>query len=220
MDGLELLRRLRALPGGSELPILALSGFLSRLEESRTDQRRFHRPAGEADRAEPPRRRRFASTCRQQRDARAASSAERRRLLVVDDDPVQLKLARIHFSQLGFEVTAVGGAARRTRRRASRPAGCDSQRRLHAATPTGSSCVSRFAGISSLADVPVVLLSGQYGSTADQDLARRVGANALVLRTPDFGERCSGDRGRARDPSAGARGRAERSARAAGTRGS
>ena len=38
-----------------------------------------------------------------------------------------------------------------------------------------------------LANVPVVLLSGQYGSKADQDLARRVGANALVLRTPDFG---------------------------------
>ena len=57
-----------------------------------------------------------------------------------------------------------------------------------------------------LADVPVVLLSGQYGSTADQDLARRVGANALVLRTPDFGNAAAGDRGRARDSRADARG--------------
>jgi PAS domain S-box-containing protein len=54
-------------------------------------------------------------------------------------------------------------------------------------TPTGSTCVSRFGGDPTLATVPVVLLSGQYGSTADADLARRVGANALVLRTPDFG---------------------------------
>jgi CheY-like chemotaxis protein len=38
MDGLELLRRLRALPSGTELPILALSSFLSRLEEAQTDQ--------------------------------------------------------------------------------------------------------------------------------------------------------------------------------------
>src|SRR6266849_272930 len=37
MDGLELLRRMRALPAGGELPILALSGFLSRLEEAPTD---------------------------------------------------------------------------------------------------------------------------------------------------------------------------------------
>jgi len=36
MDGLELLRHLRAMPGGPELPIVALSGFLSRLEESPT----------------------------------------------------------------------------------------------------------------------------------------------------------------------------------------
>jgi transcriptional regulator with GAF, ATPase, and Fis domain len=34
--------------------------------------------------------------------------------------------------------------------------------------------------------VPVVLLSGLYGSSADQALATRVGASALVLRTPDF----------------------------------
>src|SRR3979409_1596266 len=41
MDGLELLRRLRALPGGTEVPILALSGFLSRLEQAQTDQEGF-----------------------------------------------------------------------------------------------------------------------------------------------------------------------------------
>jgi CheY-like chemotaxis protein len=41
MDGLELLRCLRALPGGTELPILALSGFLSRLEEAQTDEDGF-----------------------------------------------------------------------------------------------------------------------------------------------------------------------------------
>ena len=51
----------------------------------------------------------------------------------------------------------------------------------------GFELVSRDSPGSDLANVPVVLLSGQYGSKADEDLARRVGANALVLRTPDFG---------------------------------
>ena len=41
MDGFELLRRLRALPGGNELPILALSGFLSRLVEAHSDEGGF-----------------------------------------------------------------------------------------------------------------------------------------------------------------------------------
>src|SRR5580765_8400540 len=41
MDGFELLRHLRALPGGAELPILALSGFLDRLEEAWTVEAGF-----------------------------------------------------------------------------------------------------------------------------------------------------------------------------------
>src|SRR4051794_24092121 len=35
MDGFELVSRLRGLPGGTDVPILALSGLLSELEEAR-----------------------------------------------------------------------------------------------------------------------------------------------------------------------------------------
>jgi PAS domain S-box-containing protein len=41
MDGFELVRHLRALPGGADLPILALSGFLGRLEEARSAKAGF-----------------------------------------------------------------------------------------------------------------------------------------------------------------------------------
>ena len=41
MDGAELIRHLRALPGGAELPILALSGYLGRLEEAWTGEAGF-----------------------------------------------------------------------------------------------------------------------------------------------------------------------------------
>jgi len=62
MDGLELLRCLRALPGGKELPILALSGFLSRLEEAQTDHEGFTallvKPSNRVASSRP-----FASTC-------------------------------------------------------------------------------------------------------------------------------------------------------------
>ena len=50
MNGFELVRMLRALPGGADAPILALSGFLSRIEEARTPSG-VHGPVGEARRA-------------------------------------------------------------------------------------------------------------------------------------------------------------------------
>ena len=109
MDGFELLRRLRALPGGTELPILALSGFLSRLEEAQTDQEGF--TALLVKPIEPSRLVDAIRVYLPQRPALATSRGEGRRLLVVDDDPVQLKLTRIHFSQLGFDVSAAGGAS-------------------------------------------------------------------------------------------------------------
>ncbi len=41
MNGFELVRRLRALPGLTDTPIFALSGFLGRIEEARTAEAGF-----------------------------------------------------------------------------------------------------------------------------------------------------------------------------------
>lgn len=43
MDGFELVRRLRALPRGDEVPIVALSGFLSGMEEAQVQTTGFSR---------------------------------------------------------------------------------------------------------------------------------------------------------------------------------
>ena len=184
MDGLELLRRLRALPGGTELPILALSGFLSRLEEAQTDQEGF--TALLVKPIEPSRLIEAIRVYLPQPPALATSLGEGRRLLVVDDDPVQLKLTRIHFSQLGFDVSAVSGASDALiAARANRPDVILSD--VFMPGTDGFDLCLEIRRDPDLANVPVVLLSAQYGSKADEDLARRVGASALVLRTPDFG---------------------------------
>jgi PAS domain S-box-containing protein len=183
MDGLELLRRLRALPGGMELPVLALSGFLSRLEEAQTDKDGF--TALLVKPIEPSRLIDAIRVYLPHRPGPAASSEKGQRLLIVDDDPVQLKLTRIHFSHLGFEVSVAGGAVDAlAAARANR-----TEVILSDAFMPGTDGFDLCLAVRrdpSLASVPVVLLSAQYGSRADEDLATRVGASALVVRTPDF----------------------------------
>jgi PAS domain S-box-containing protein len=184
MDGLELLRRLRALPDGTELPILALSGFLSRLEEAQAGHEGFS--ALLVKPIEPSRLLEAIRVCLPPPPALEASAGDRRRLLIVDDDPVQLKLARIHLSQLGFDVSAVSGASdARIAARANRPDLILSD--VFMPGTDGFELCLEIRRDPNLANVPVVLFSAQYGSQADEDLARRVGASALVVRTPDFG---------------------------------
>jgi PAS domain S-box-containing protein len=183
MDGLELLRRLRALPGGTELPILALSGFLSRLKEAQSDKLGF--TALLVKPIEPSRLIEALRVYLPGQSAGPRSHGEGRRLLVVDDDQVQLKLTRVHFSQLGFDVTAVSSASDAVvAARSHRPDAILSD--VFMPGTDGFDLCLEIRSDPDLANVPVLLLSGQYGSKADEDLARRVGASALVLRTPDF----------------------------------
>ena len=104
---------------------------------------------------------------------------------MVDDDPVQLKLTRLHFSHAGFDVSGASGGERAFAAARARPPEvilCD----VFMPDIDGFQLCLDCRHDPRLATVPIVLLSGRYGSLADQALARRVGANALVLRTPNF----------------------------------
>jgi PAS domain S-box-containing protein len=181
MNGLELLRQLRALPGGAELPIIALSGFVSQLEEARTADQGFTamliKPVGPSalleairpyfPRAIPAKRAPLAS----------------RKLLLVDDDPVQLKVVRLHLEYLGFDVTAAGSTAEALRYARAHPPDIVLSDVLMPDLDGFQLCFE-LKQDPELAAVPVVLLSAWYETEADRDFARRVGANALVRRTP------------------------------------
>ena len=183
MDGLELLARFQALATDADLPVLALSGFLSRLEESRTTAAGF--AALLVKPIEPSRLIDVIQTFLPLPKAAAATGADGRHLLLVDDDPVQLKLARIHFEQLGFDVAATTRARDAlTMARARRPDVILSDVFMEDLDGFGLCLAIRQDPL--LAGVPVVLVSNRYDSPADHDLAQRVGANALVARSPDF----------------------------------
>jgi PAS domain S-box-containing protein len=185
MDGLELVRQLRAAEGGQEVPILALSGFVGRLEEPRTAQAGFTGLL-----VKPIEPSRLVEAVRAHLPGRLTAPDNRgggRRVLLVDDDPVQLKLMRLRFSQAGFRVKgATSGAEALAAVPAEVPHIIVSD--VFMPEMDGFQLCMEVRRHPLLAQVPVVLMSAQYGNDNDQSLSRKVGASALVTRTPDLDE--------------------------------
>ncbi|HKE16006.1 MAG TPA: response regulator [Kofleriaceae bacterium] len=183
MNGFELVRQLRALPATCDTPIFALSGFLGRIEEARTAQAGF--TAVLVKPIEPSRLlEAIQAHVKIDRDT-APRVGEGHRILLVDDDPIQLKLTRIYFEQIGFEVAVASsaGAALRSAR-IDRPDVIVSD--VLMPDVDGFQLCLEVRRDPRLARVPVVLLSAWYQTEADRDLARRVGANALMMRSHDL----------------------------------
>jgi CheY-like chemotaxis protein len=186
MDGFELAERLRARLGERTVPILAFSGFVSKLEEARISAVGFddiivkpiepsrllqvieaHLPAGD-------------------RDA-LARFGRGLTLLMADDDPIQAKLAAFRFTRLGFEVSVVGD-------------GAEALRELHVTRPSlvvsdvmmpkvdGFQLCLEVRKDPALRELPVVLVTSSYFDDPDRRLALQAGANAFVVRTPDLRE--------------------------------
>ncbi|HKS16634.1 MAG TPA: response regulator, partial [Planctomycetota bacterium] len=185
MDGFDLVRRLRALPEAASIPILAFSGFLSRPEYERTAA------AGFTDfLAKPLSPSRLLDAVHQHLDETPAGEEKAgggRRVLVVDDDPVQGKLSKVRLTQLGFVVTLAGsGREALVMARREIPDVIFSDVLMPGLD--GFSLVVEVRRDPQLARVPVILISSNYVEKTDEDLARKAGANALVVRTPDLKE--------------------------------
>lgn len=183
MDGFELVERLRALPRGSEVPILAVSGLMSKVEEARIPAVGFDDVISKP--VEPSR---LLKTIRAHLPAVEAAPdrfGDNRRIVVADDEHVQRKLIAFRLSKAGFQVTEAADGAQ----------ALELARRLEPAAIVSDVLMPKLDGFGlciairndeRLARVPVVLMTNSYVEAADRDLARRAGANDLVLRTPDL----------------------------------
>jgi PAS domain S-box-containing protein len=181
MNGFELVRQLRSLVGPS-VPILALSGFLNRVDDARSSEAGFN-----ALLVKPVEPSRLIEVIRPYfpNAPSAVSVGKGCRVLVVDDDLVQLKLTRLQLTQLGFEVIPASSAR-------------DALRLAHSRVPDvvlsdvlmpevdGFQLCFEIRKDPLLARLPVVLASAWYETAADRKLAERVGATALVQKTPDL----------------------------------
>ena len=180
-DGLTLLRRLRELPGGERLPVLVVTGMVSRLEELRAEVD----PHTELL-PKPVQPSRLVEAVESRLRRRAAPQAEGRRVLVVDDEPLNRKLAALRLRDAGFAVEVAGaGEEALSLARASPPDAILSDVLMPGMD--GFLLCRAVRQDPGLAGLPVVLLSSSYVDEEDRRLAQEMGANALVARTPDLG---------------------------------
>ena len=179
MDGLQLLDEVRRKIGAPDVPAIIVTGMVSRLEELRA------RAGGSTHfLAKPVDPSRLLEVVRGQ----LASTEGRqggKRILVVDDEALNLKLASFRLKRAGYQVeTASGGeeALGIARRRA--PDAILSDVMMPGMDGFSFARAAREEPL--LRNVPIVLVSSAYVDEADRELARQMGASALVVRAPDF----------------------------------
>ena len=185
LDGFSLLGKLRAMPRGEETPILAFSGLISRADEARLSVAGFDDLISKP--VEPSRLLQIVRAHVPTQSAAPTVAGNGRRIIVADDDAVQRKLALFRIQKAGFDVVgAADGNEALALAREKRPDAIVSDVLMPGLDGFGLCLALRQDP--ALATVPVVLATNSYLDPADQELAKKAGANSLVLRTPDLTE--------------------------------
>ncbi len=185
IDGFELAAQIRAHLETPRVPLLAFTGFVSRLDEARLSAVGFDdllvKPM------EPSRLVKVIQSYLPDSSPGVASFGAGRRIIVADDDAIQLKLAAYRLGLLGFEVvTAADGREALDHAAATSPAAIVSD--IMMPRLDGFQLCMEARQDASLRTLPVILMTSSYVDDTDRDLARRAGADAFVLRTPDLRE--------------------------------
>lgn len=184
MDGLTLVRRMRALPNGRGLPILCLSGFLSRMDDVKAMAHSFSallvKPIDPVRLIELVRRQLAAPG-----SERPLPAGPGPRVVIVDDDPLLRRLAEFQLTGAGMRVTAVAGA-KQALAEAERVRPDAIVADVLMPDMDGFELCLALRQHRELASVPVVLVSSHYTERADHKLAERVGASALIERSGDW----------------------------------
>jgi diguanylate cyclase (GGDEF)-like protein len=182
IDGFDLVNRLHAVAGAERIPILALTGLFSKNDETKLPQATF------ADYLFKPVDPSFLTSTVRGHLAASQTSKEKPGeglvVLAVDDDAKQLKLISTYLANLGFGVTtAKDGIEALSRAEAALPDAIISDVLMPGLD--GFEVCRAIRKHARLARIPVVLLTNSHDDAADKRLAADIGANALVMRTPD-----------------------------------
>src|SRR5258708_2675497 len=109
VDGLSLVRELRSVPGASEVPMIALTGFALELEERLFECADFNQVLTKP--IEPSLLNQVVAAYLPTLKLNGPKSGPKRRILLVDDSPAQLRAGRRQLIDAGFEVSTAGNGA-------------------------------------------------------------------------------------------------------------
>ncbi len=184
MTGVDLELQLLALRGGTDVPILALSGLLRRRDETLRAESvpaaSLHEPIGPSQLIDVIRS--YVPL-----PMHSVHLAGGRRVLVVDGDATQLKLTCLHLELLGFEVRPASTTAEALWLALAEVPDVVFSDVLKPGLDGFQLCFE-MRKQPKLRNVPVVLASAWYETEGDRELARKAGATALVRKTPDLTE--------------------------------
>lgn len=180
-DSFELVRTLRELPNGDAVPVLALSGSVTKLSEAQASSLGFVeflvKPVDKVALLDAVQRHLPLPS--------APNVGEGRRVLVVDDSPLQAKLARLRLMAAGFEVaTAADGIEGLELARSLRPDAVVSD--VIMPRMDGFQLCQAIRQDSQLRDLVVILVSASYVDEPIRLLGQQAGANDFLMRTPDL----------------------------------
>ncbi len=179
MDGLDLAHSLREQLADKAVPIVCVSGFLSRIDEARAAESGFAQVLVKP--VDPLQLLDVAKLHLTRFPSVAARYGQGQRVLVVDDDPLQLKLSQIWLSAAGFAVTlAEDGRAALELARLAPPNIVVADVLMPRLDGFGLCLALRSDPV--LGQIPVILRSAAYIDPVDRELATRVGASDMVAK--------------------------------------
>lgn len=168
---------------GEDIPIIALSGFLNKIDEMHAIDSGFSdcliKPV------EPTHLLKVIRSYLPVGALGGKTSGRGERILIADDEPIQLKLLSLHLKQAGFQVdTAIDGDDAIRQAKENPPAAIISD--ILMPGMDGFELCLKIRQDPMLQHLPVILISSQYLEEPDQILANKVGANAFVNRAGDY----------------------------------
>jgi CheY-like chemotaxis protein/signal transduction histidine kinase len=186
IDGWDVAAQFQARRGAEHVPLLALTGCLSKVDEARMARSAFTDVV-----TKPVDPTQLVSIVRAYRPSELTGVATRAlaglRIVVADDDPIQQKLLGFHLRRLGCRVEdAPNGLEALAHARRERPDAIISDVMMPKLDGFGLCMEARQDP--SLASVPIVLTTNTFVDEGDRALGLRAGADAFVMRTPQMHE--------------------------------